>query len=187
MPTTAPARPASRVPHPDEKSAYVRTMFARIAGRYDLLNDLMTAGRHRHWKRVAARAIRLDLPLASGLGVALASAVINHLAIGSGAGAFAVRMHLLARIGVPSAQSLSIMSLQTAASNVALATVTGLGLVLMVQSGSLAPVEVALSLFAILVIISMTTLVLVALFHPRLRKEMCRRQHAAHVIDGRRA
>ena len=30
------------------------TMFARIAGRYDLLNTVMTAGRHHAWRRLAA-------------------------------------------------------------------------------------------------------------------------------------
>ncbi len=33
-----------------EKQRYVADLFARIAGRYDLMNDLMTAGLHRRWK-----------------------------------------------------------------------------------------------------------------------------------------
>ena len=36
------------------KQQYVADMFARIAGRYDLMNDLMTAGLHRRWKRRTA-------------------------------------------------------------------------------------------------------------------------------------
>jgi len=39
----------------ESKRRYVAGMFARIVGRYDLMNDLMTAGLHRRWKREAAR------------------------------------------------------------------------------------------------------------------------------------
>lgn len=38
-----------------EKARYVAAMFARIAGRYDLLNTVMTAGQHHRWRRHAAR------------------------------------------------------------------------------------------------------------------------------------
>ena len=34
-----------------EKQRYVASLFSRIAGRYDLMNDLMTLGMHRRWKR----------------------------------------------------------------------------------------------------------------------------------------
>jgi demethylmenaquinone methyltransferase/2-methoxy-6-polyprenyl-1,4-benzoquinol methylase len=44
------------LPATDAKATYVREMFSRIVGRYDLLNDLMTAGRHRAWKRIAVHA-----------------------------------------------------------------------------------------------------------------------------------
>lgn len=36
-----------------EKSARVRRVFDSVAGRYDLMNDLMSAGLHRMWKRFA--------------------------------------------------------------------------------------------------------------------------------------
>ena len=34
-----------------EKQRYVAELFSRISGRYDLMNDLMTLGLHRRWKR----------------------------------------------------------------------------------------------------------------------------------------
>ena len=37
-----------------EKQRYVATLFSRIASRYDLMNDLMTLGMHRGWKRKTA-------------------------------------------------------------------------------------------------------------------------------------
>ena len=37
-----------------EKQRYVADLFSRISGRYDLMNDLMTLGMHRRWKRYTA-------------------------------------------------------------------------------------------------------------------------------------
>src|SRR5258707_9472136 len=36
---------------PEEKARRVRGVFESVAGKYDLMNDLMSAGLHRAWKR----------------------------------------------------------------------------------------------------------------------------------------
>ena len=38
-----------------EKQRYVAELFTRIAHRYDLMNDLMTGGQHRRWKKRTAQ------------------------------------------------------------------------------------------------------------------------------------
>ena len=38
-----------------ERAPRVREMFSRLAGRYDLVNDVMSFGLHRKWKREAVR------------------------------------------------------------------------------------------------------------------------------------
>jgi demethylmenaquinone methyltransferase/2-methoxy-6-polyprenyl-1,4-benzoquinol methylase len=38
-----------------DKARFVGEMFSRIAGRYDLMNGVMTLGMHRGWRRAAAR------------------------------------------------------------------------------------------------------------------------------------
>lgn len=39
----------------DQRGPKVRAMFAKLAGRYDLLNDVLSLGLHRLWKRDAVR------------------------------------------------------------------------------------------------------------------------------------
>jgi demethylmenaquinone methyltransferase / 2-methoxy-6-polyprenyl-1,4-benzoquinol methylase len=58
---------------PEEKTQRVRSVFERVAKRYDLMNDLMSAGLHRLWKddfvaRINPRAGERILDLAGGTG-----------------------------------------------------------------------------------------------------------------------
>jgi demethylmenaquinone methyltransferase/2-methoxy-6-polyprenyl-1,4-benzoquinol methylase len=58
---------------PEEKARRVRGVFDSVANRYDVMNDVMSAGMHRLWKRFAvglsgARAGQCVLDLAGGTG-----------------------------------------------------------------------------------------------------------------------
>jgi len=58
---------------PEAKREYVRSLFGRIAGRYDVTNDVISAGLHRRWKRLVVgladvRADHVVLDLAAGTG-----------------------------------------------------------------------------------------------------------------------
>ena len=62
-----------KLPSGQERSLLVREMFDRIAGRYDLLNTVMTAGLNRLWNRTVVSATSLNpggraLDLACGTG-----------------------------------------------------------------------------------------------------------------------
>jgi demethylmenaquinone methyltransferase / 2-methoxy-6-polyprenyl-1,4-benzoquinol methylase len=57
----------------DKRPADVSAMFDRVADRYDLLNDALSLGMDRRWRRVVARAVgarpgQLVLDLAAGTG-----------------------------------------------------------------------------------------------------------------------
>ena len=65
--------PVGKLPSGEERSLLVREMFDRIAGRYDLLNTVMTAGLNRLWNRRVVAAACLNpggraLDLACGTG-----------------------------------------------------------------------------------------------------------------------
>lgn len=53
----------------EEKEGKVREVFDSVAEKYDLMNDLMSMGTHRLWKRLIARETRLN-PGESALDVA---------------------------------------------------------------------------------------------------------------------
>jgi demethylmenaquinone methyltransferase / 2-methoxy-6-polyprenyl-1,4-benzoquinol methylase len=57
----ASERPGKRLSEGAERARLVREMFDRIAGRYELLNTIMTAGLHRLWSRKAVRMTELRL------------------------------------------------------------------------------------------------------------------------------
>ena len=68
----------------DEKGRLVRAVFDEVAPRYDLMNDLMSAGVHRLWKRAFIEALAprpglTILDLAGGTGD-IASGILNRLA-----------------------------------------------------------------------------------------------------------
>lgn len=69
-----------------DKAARVRGVFDRVAGRYDLMNDLMSLGLHRWWKAFTVSVARprpgerfLDVAAGSGdLALALSRRVAPH-------------------------------------------------------------------------------------------------------------
>jgi demethylmenaquinone methyltransferase/2-methoxy-6-polyprenyl-1,4-benzoquinol methylase len=62
-----------RAAAPEERTAFVKEVFASVAPRYDVMNDLMSLGIHRLWKRdfvrgIAPKASDAILDLAGGTG-----------------------------------------------------------------------------------------------------------------------
>ena len=73
---------------PDEKTRRVRGVFDSVVQKYDLMNDLMSGGMHRFWKRftvevAGARAGSRVLDLAGGTGdlVRLFAARVGHTGV----------------------------------------------------------------------------------------------------------
>ena len=50
------------LPSQADKPRYVAAMFERIAGRYDLMNTLMTAGQDRRWRRIVSELASSQRP-----------------------------------------------------------------------------------------------------------------------------
>ncbi len=81
-----------RLPTGEERARLVREMFDRIAGRYELVNTLMTAGLHRLWNKKVVEATGLRsggrvLDLACGTGT-----LTRDLAIKVGPGGYVLGM-----------------------------------------------------------------------------------------------
>ncbi len=70
----------SRIPL-DEKQARVDDVFHKVAARYDLMNDLMSAGLHRVWKDIFASKVRPSR-----------RAKFRHLDVAGGTGDIAFRI-----------------------------------------------------------------------------------------------
>ncbi len=74
------------VPTGDDRRAYVNAMFGRIAGRYDLMNTLMTLGLDHSWR---AAAVQVAKPPIAGLG----------LDVGTGTGKLALELARMMPLG----------------------------------------------------------------------------------------
>jgi demethylmenaquinone methyltransferase/2-methoxy-6-polyprenyl-1,4-benzoquinol methylase len=86
----------------DERARYVQKMFARIAGRYDVMNRLMTAGQDVKWRRYVIQQARLPargrlLDIATGTGDIALEALRQRPQIHAVGGDFTVEMMLVGR------------------------------------------------------------------------------------------
>lgn len=80
-----------------ERADYVRGMFARISGRYDLMNRLMTAGQDLVWRRHVIQGAKLPetgrlLDIATGTGDIANEGLRQHPGIQAVGGDFTLEM-----------------------------------------------------------------------------------------------
>lgn len=80
-----------------EKKGRVRDVFDSVAGRYDLMNDLMSAGMHRLWKRALVGALA-PLPGMALLDVAGGTGDISFRALDKAPGLDALVMDINAQM-----------------------------------------------------------------------------------------
>ncbi|RMH01342.1 MAG: ubiquinone/menaquinone biosynthesis methyltransferase [Chloroflexi bacterium] len=81
----------------EARARYVQNMFARIAGRYDLMNRLMTAGQDVRWRRYVIAQARLPengrlLDIATGTGDIAYEGLKQHPGITAVGGDFTIEM-----------------------------------------------------------------------------------------------
>ena len=82
-----------------ERARYVQQMFARIAGRYDLMNRLMTAGQDGRWRNHVIQQAQLPengalLDIAAGTGDIALEGLRQHPGILAVGGDFTIEMML---------------------------------------------------------------------------------------------
>ncbi len=85
-----------------ERADYVQAMFARIAGRYDLMNRVMTFGQDLRWRRYVIRQAQLPprgrlLDIATGTGDIAYEGLRRHPDIQAVGGDFTIEMMLVGK------------------------------------------------------------------------------------------
>src|SRR5690242_21266057 len=85
-----------------ERAAYVQDMFGRIAGRYNLMNRLMTFGQDLRWRRFVVQQAKLKpgdklLDLATGTGDIAFEAVRQVSGIQAVGGDFSLGMMIVGK------------------------------------------------------------------------------------------
>lgn len=86
----------------EERARYVQGMFARIAGRYDLMNRLMTGGQDVRWRHIAIQEAQLPtggklLDIATGTGEIAQEGLRQHPDILAVGGDFVLEMMQVGR------------------------------------------------------------------------------------------
>lgn len=86
----------------EERARYVQQMFGRIAGRYDLMNRLMTAGQDIRWRRHVIDCARLPangrlLDIATGTGEIAQEGLRQHPGVQAVGGDFTIEMMLVGK------------------------------------------------------------------------------------------
>lgn len=86
----------------EERAEYIRGMFARIAGRYDLMNRMMTGGQDGRWRRQVIRQAQLPedgrlLDIATGTGDIAREGLHQHPGLQAVGGDFTIEMMVAGR------------------------------------------------------------------------------------------
>jgi demethylmenaquinone methyltransferase/2-methoxy-6-polyprenyl-1,4-benzoquinol methylase len=104
----------------EERARYVQEMFARIAGRYDLMNRLMTFGQDVRWRRFVIAEAALPgrgrlLDIATGTGDIAAEGIRQHPGLRAVAADFTLEMMQAGRQQYPARRALHWVGADTLA------------------------------------------------------------------------